>query len=243
MSNPSLFVIVIASFNKECYNNMVAMRVAQLESRNIPYYFLINGDIPEDICLEKSKFTHYPNLSIKQHNNNSLVTPWATKAFQETLQTLYREKGLDAYDYILRLNVSTYVDFAKIPWMLQFLPKEGLVAGPLFVYNGKIFANGTAMLFSKDTAKAFAFETILDKDLCDTTNDDVVISWSLMDRYYLHDINMFYAWYEHFTEIPTVEDIHKKIKFETIFLRVKNDGSKRDIIDTSIWVYLYNMFH
>jgi hypothetical protein len=243
MTTPSVFVVVIASFNKECYKQMAYVRIQQLEQRKIDYCFLVNGDIPEDFPLDKSKYYHYPILSVKQHNNNSLVTPWATKAFQETLQTLYKEKNLESYDYVLRLNVSTYVDFAKLPWMFQFLPKQGLVAGPLFVYQGKVFANGTAMLFSKDTAKAFALETVLDKELCETTNDDVVISWSLMDRYYLQDLNMFYAWYEQFTELPTIEDLHKKIKFETIFFRVKNEGEKRDVIDTSIWFYLYNMFH
>jgi hypothetical protein len=243
MSDPRIFVIVIASFNKECYKHMVAMRVAQLESRNIPYHFLINGDIPDDICMEKSKFTHYPNLSIKQHNNNSLVTPWATKAFQETLQKLYSENILEKYDYILRLNVSTYVNFEMIPWMLTFLPKTELIAGPLFVFQGKIFANGTAMLFSKDVARAFAFDTKLDETLCNTVNDDVVISWSLMDRYHLHDLNMFYAWYEQFKDLPSVQELHTKIKYETIFFRVKNDGDLRDTIDTSIWFYLYNMYH
>jgi hypothetical protein len=243
MENPKIFVVIIASFNKECYKQMAYMRLKQLEDRKIDYCFLINGDIPADFPIEKDKYYHYPILSVDHHKSASLVTPWATRAFQESLQKLYKEKNLEQYDYVLRLNVTTYVDFSKLPWIFQFLPKEGLVAGPLFVYRGKIFANGTAMLFSKDVARAFAFDTVLDKELSDTTNDDVVISWSLMDRYYLHDLNMFYAWYEQFTELPSVEDLHKKIKFETIFFRVKNEGEKRDMIDTSIWFYLYNMFH
>jgi hypothetical protein len=242
MVDPTIFVVVIASFNKECYKQMAYMRLVQMEKRNIDYCFLINGDIPEDFSFPKDKYYHYPGLSIEKHKNEGLVTPWATKAFQETLQILYKEKNLDKYDYILRVNVSTYVDFSKLPWMLQFLPKEGLIAGPLFVCLGKIFANGTAMLFSKDVARAFAFDTVLDEELCETKNDDLVISWSLMDRYFLHDLNMFYVWYEHFTEIPTIQEIHKNIKFETIFFRVKNEGENRDRIDTSIWFHLLNTF-
>lgn len=222
---------------------MIMMRIQQLEQRNIPYCFLFNGDIPSDFPLSKDKYFHYPTLSIEKYNDKNLTTPWATKAFQEALQTLYKERNLDRYDYVLRLNISTYVNFDKFYWMLENLPRTGLFAGPLFIVDKKIFANGTAMLFSNDVAKAFALETTLDESLCNTKNDDVVISWSLTDRYYIHDLNFYYVWYEQYKEVPSIQEFFNKVKEETVFFRIKNDCEKRDEIDTSLWYILLNILH
>lgn len=242
MTSSKVFVIIIASFNKECYKHMIAMRVQQLERRNIPYCFLFNGDLPADFSMPREKYFHFPTLSVDKFNNPQLTTPWATKAFRDVLQTLYKERNLGEYEYVLRLNVSTYVNFNNFDWMVQFLPKSGLVSGPLFVYKGRVFANGTAMLFSKDVAEHFAFKTVLDEELCATTNDDVVISWSLMDTYYLTDINLYFAWFEHSKEVPSPNDIFSKVRHETVFFRIKNDGDKRDEIDTYMWMVFFNAF-
>ena len=219
------------------------IRIKQLEEKNIPYCFLFNGEVPSDFPLAKEKYFHYPTLSVDKFNDKNLTTPWATKAFQESLQVLYKEHNLEAYDYILRLNVSTYVQFEKFNWMVGNLPKSGLIGGPLFVVHGKIFANGTAMLFSNDVARAFAFDTQLDETLCTTTNDDVVISWSLTDRYILHDLNFYYAWYESYKDLPSLQEFVEKIKYETVFYRIKNDCEKRDEVDTSLWYILFNIIH
>ncbi len=221
---------------------MIQMRIQQLEMRKIEYCFLFNGDIPSDFALDASKYYHYPTLSVDKHNDKNKTTPWATKAFQESLQKLYHDRNLYSYDYVLRLNVSTYVNFDKFYWMLTNLPKKGLFAGPLFIVDGKIFANGTAMLFSNDVARVFAFDTQLDEKLCATTNDDVVISWSLSDRYYIQDINFYYEWFEEFKEVPTnLHDVFYRIKQETVFYRIKNDGEKRDEIDTTLWYIFFNI--
>lgn len=219
---------------------MIRMRIHQMDARGIKYCFMFNGEIPSDFELSSEKYFHFPELSIEKYNDKGKAGVWATRAFQETLQKLYTEKNLDAYEYILRLNATTFVNFNKFEWMLQFLPKKELVAGPLFTYKDKIFANGTAMLFSRDVARAFTFETKLDEELTSTTNDDVVISWSLMDRYYLHDLNLFYVWFENLKEMPPVNEIFNRIRHESVFYRVKNDG---DLIDINLWFMFMQAFH
>jgi hypothetical protein len=125
--------------------------------------------------------------------------------------------------------------------MLQFFPEEKLLAGPFFVLDNKIFCNGTAMLFSQDVAKAFAYDTILNETQCETVNDDVVISWSLMDRYKPHDMNYFYRWIEKYKEPNELADFFVKNRHQHVFFRVKNEAN-RDVIDTFIWQLLIQVF-
>lgn len=234
------FVVILASFNMKCYDAMVRIRIAQMRKRGIDFHFLINGDMPSDLDLRADQYTVIPGLSVDKLSKNQ-TTPWATRAFQDFLRNFYVNVTNDKYDYILRLNVSTFVNFDKFLWMLQFFPKEKLLGGPFFVLNDKIFCNGTAMIFSKDVAKAFAYETILNEEFIKTTNDDVAISWSLMDRYFPHDTNYFYRWIEKYREPNELNDFFVKNRHQHVFFRVKNEAN-RDVIDTLLWQILYQVF-
>ena len=233
-----VFLVIIASFNEPYYTEMVKIRIKQMRDRGISFYFLINGEIPEGIDLQPHEYMIEPVLSVSVLSKNQ-TTPWATKAFQTFLQEFYKRADSDTYDYILRLNVSTYVNFQNFVWMLQFIQKERYIGGPFFNLDNKIFCNGTAMLFSKDVARAFAYETSLDSEFCRINNDDVVISWSLMDRFPLHDLNYFFLWIERYTDVPDLEEFVVRIKREHVFFRVKNEAA-RDKVDAWIWRVLYH---
>lgn len=234
------FIVVIASFNEPYYKDMVNIRIDQLRKRNLPFHFLINGDMPSDIDLNTEEYTIEPILSVSVLSKFQ-VTPWATKAFQAFLQNFYSSDEAERYQYILRMNVSTFVSFERLHWMLQFLPKEKLICGPVFEHQMKIFCNGTAMIFSKDVAKAFAFETKLDDEFCRTQNDDLVISWTLMERFPLQDINFYFLWCERYTEVPNMNEFFGGIRPHHVFFRIKNEAN-REKVDSTLWRALYNVF-
>ena len=235
-----VFVVIIASFNLPCYETMVRIRIAQMLKRNIRFHFLINGPVPEGILIPNT-YTVFPELSVTKHGGDmSKASVWATLAFQQFLQSFYSEEAACQYDYILRLNVSTFVNFENIRWMLQYLPNERLLAGPLFMEGDRAFCQGTAMLFSKDVARAFAFETKVAEDLL-LLNDDLAISFSLMDRYTPHDINFFYRWIERYTEPHHIQQFFLEHKYQHIFFRVKSDHN-RNTMDPLIWSLLYQIF-
>lgn len=234
-----VFVVILASFNLPCYEQMVRIRIAQMQKRNIRFHFIFNGPIPPNLPLSPDTYTHIHELGIEKYGKGH-ETYWVPETLQKFLQTFLTNPINANVKYILRLNVSTFVSFDKFLWMLQFFPTENLLAGPFFVLQDRIFCNGTAILLSRDVAHAFAFETVFSHSLL-MENDDVAISWSLMDRYTPHDTNYFYRWIEKFSEPAELQHFFEKHKHQHTFFRVKS-AQNRDIMDPLIWTILYQIF-
>lgn len=232
------FVVVYASFNLKCYDAMARIRIAQMRKRGIAFHFLVNGSIPDDLPLASNEYTLV----------DGPLTPhlfWAPKALQRFLQTFYKNEENEKYDYILRVNMSTFVCFERFLWMLQFLPKENCLAGNFFGRYEKIYLSGTVHLFSKDVAKYYAHEVTLNDTDCNTMTEDIVTSFALIGKYKPHDLHFFFHWADKGGPgYKTCEESHKifeSILPQHVFFRVRNDPD-RDVVDPYIWMVLYNIF-
>lgn len=231
-------MIVYASFNMRCYDAMARIRIAQMRKRGIGFHFLVNGPIPADLPVAPHEFTLVEGE----------MTPhlfWAPKALQKFLKDFYGKQENEKYDYVLRVNMSTFVNFEKFIWMLKFLPKEKCLAGAFFGRYEKIYLSGTAHLFSKDVAKAYAYDTVLNEQECNTLTEDIVTSFALVDRFPPQDLNFFFHWGDKGGPgYKTCEESHKIVQTalpQHVFFRVRNDPD-RDVVDPYIWMMLFHVF-
>jgi len=67
--------------------------------------------------------------------------------FKECLQFIGAH--IDFYDYIIRINASTYIDIEQLKIRLQDLPREKYYSG----YSGGNFASGACFIITPDVAK------------------------------------------------------------------------------------------
>jgi hypothetical protein len=243
-----LFVYVFASFNEPMYKKMVEIRIEQMRKRKIPFMFLINGPMDYSVDLREGEYTLDTSTFVKGG-------PHVVLHFQRFLQDLYSKSESEKYEYILKLNVSTFVNFEGYFELLDHLPKQKLIAGKVLNYkmyedssNG-VFLSGTAMTFSKDVAKVFAYEIqIPDLSVIPWPNnsEDVIISQSLFKQFTDTDIQGEYLWIDYYKTIPAVNDFYSTINDTCVFnrhvfFRVRNDVN-RSLLDPFFWACLYKKF-
>jgi len=235
-----LFVYVFASFNESIYKKMVDIRIEQMRKRKIPFMFLINGPMDYSVDLREGEYTL---------DNSEFISgaPHVVLHFQRFLQDLYSKPESEKYEYILKMNVSTFVNFEGYYALLDRIPNQRLLAGFYINYpiaNG-VFLSGTAMTFTKDVAKAFAYATKVPDNLSTIwwphNSEDVVISQSLSNRFPVTDIQFNYLWIDHYKTMPKVDDFYSTIKDSHVFFRVRNDAN-RALLDPFLWACLYKKF-
>ena len=226
-----VFSIVFASFNTPYYIEIGKSRIAQMRKRNLKFFFFVNGPKPDEIDLREGEYCIETTLEKE--------LTWATQALQSYLHEFYKNSDSDKYYYIMRITMTVFINYNSLPWMLSLMPKTNYVGGPYFLLDNKLFCNGTAIILSKDVAKFYANELILDKELCKKP-DDVAISWSLSKYYHLQDIDYFYKWVERYTEVPNFQEFFSKIRQQHVFFRVKNEANRN--LDPIIWSILSKVY-
>jgi len=156
-----VFVFVLASFEADSYFHFIQMRKEIFSKYNIPHMFLFENEPPSyyacdsnDYVLEREKFAFDPTITLIPGFHPLMIVK-----FLKGLQKIDFSK----YDFILRINLSTYINFPATLKILSESPKEKLLAGFIFyftlpdyeIYKHKPhkFASGTCMIFSSDVAK------------------------------------------------------------------------------------------
>jgi hypothetical protein len=198
------------------------MRRVQMQRRNIPHLFLINGPLPVGYTLQEDE-VYYTDPSF---------TPGM---FWKFYWALRQTDAARTVEFLLRVNASTFVDFDRLEdFVLPRLPSQKCFAGHIFDFvseDARIctsIISGTAMIFSKDV-----LQQLLD---IDSTNDSIQqiihanpddIAISLLIQLYcknrLFELGQFFAQYEN--DMPLENHTER-----TTFYRIKNtDRMKTDI--------------
>jgi hypothetical protein len=188
-----IFVFIIGSFEQPCYKDMLYMRRQQLEKQGIPHLFVLDGDKPSDyvdgkhdLWIEKN-----PAFPAKAMNPHMIVK------FLKGLRTI----DVSQYDYIVRVNASTYIQFSELFSLLRSWPKQGAAGGYLLTQGILAlrldrfqFISGMCMVFSSDVA-AHLQGGPLDLDVYAKSYDDVVISYMIKDKVtsWIHVPFVFYT--------------------------------------------------
>ena len=221
----SYYVFIVSSRNDPVYEAFDTIRRKQMKELGVQYKFLLNGALPPGYSLKDDE----------EYFEDASFTPGMFLKFFHALGSL---EG--TFDFILRLNSSTFVDFSKVGYLLETLPKEKCRAGYTLScdYNTtKLFVAGTAMIFSKDVIthlQSISLEDSIISDIISLAPDDWALS-ILTDEYcdsIITSIN------DAFVLFQQDRLDFSCIKNSTIFFRVKNtDRITNDII---VWETLYD---
>ena len=145
----------------------------------IPHLFLLDGVKPDefelgphDLWIEKN-----PAFDSRAMNPHMIVK------FLKGLKLI----NVGDYDYIVRVNASTYIQFSALFSLLEGWPRVGAAGGFLLTQGIQSlrldrfqFISGMCMVFSSDVAY-YLQEVPLDLDVYGKSYDDVVLSFIIKD--------------------------------------------------------------
>jgi hypothetical protein len=219
------YVFIISSRNDPLYEQFDNMRRKQMKALSVQYKFLLNGELPEGYCLADDE----------ELSPDASFTPGMFMKFYNACKLLDSD-----YDFIIRVNSSTFINFFGIPSFLAHLPKEKCRAGyPLTFYHDKhrLFIAGYAMVFSKDVINYLVTDMSLEQSVIYNSPDDCSLS-VVTDEYCQHLIWNLANYLEFFQEDKLDFTC---IKQNTLFFRVKN--SDRIINDLFVWRTLHDIIY
>lgn len=233
MSN---FIILNVTYNHKLYNFFDTIKSKLAFKENIPFYNLYNG-IKQDFILQNTDyfFTNKPYSNL----NNFNPANYEVKHIHEMFQKFYffireNKKELNNYDFILRCNSSTFLNFKTIKQIIQQLPKTNCYAG---VQLNRILVSGTCIFFSKDVLFKIA-DTDLQSISFENNYDDVTIGNLISDTYKIPPTHI--PQYNFSSgNIPSDDEIKQSLLYPTIRVRNNNDREK---IDVFIWNKLFKFY-
>jgi len=182
-----IFVVVIGSFELPINREFIRWRKQLLTKYAIPHLFVFDDDIPNDYILDSNdiripkQLPPYP-VTNTLNSRPEAINPHMVLKFLKAFHKL----NLSDYDYVVRLNLSTYVNFQELNQYLETSPRNLFCAGhtlthvlPDWSYNTiqpQTLISGTCMIFSKDICSIFQ-SIPFEAPVLYEHNDDVVLSY------------------------------------------------------------------
>jgi hypothetical protein len=232
--SPRIFIYIIASFGQPIYKELIKLRKLQLLKYKIDHYFLFDEEPPIDYSMDKNDVYLKKENIISNSKINPHMNPFMIQRFLKGLQLIDETQ----YDYIIRVNISTFININLLLKELEDKSRYQFVMAPLIShvisdwqeYELKINTtlSGTCIIMSNDIITNLKNINIYDPIL-HKHNDDTVISHlvkSYIKKYCNINIYVFVS----------ISSLDTTI-FDTICLyRIKNDID-RDY-DILHWIYL-----
>lgn len=229
-------IFIIASFEEPAYIDFIKMRKLQLQKYNIPHKFLYDGvnhdffnDPLTDIFYEKEEPP--PNI-VHPHLNPHMIMKFM-KALQST--------DLSKYKYVLRINLSTYINIPLLLTFLQSLPSEKTAAAytmkhllpdsslELYKTTPIHLLSGCAQIFTMDFIRFLQTYDLTNHAILHMHSDDGVLS---------HLAKEYGCNFIHIPMImqPTLAGSKLQELQDAILIRCKDEKSR--MVDVAKWVYL-----
>jgi hypothetical protein len=234
--NHKLFVFVIASFGDPIYIDLIKLRKIQFKKYNIPHLFIFDEQPPpnytfddNDIYLEKEVIVNY-KAPVNPHMN-----PYMIQRFLKSLKLIDESQ----YDYIIRVNISTFINYNQLTQQIDSFPKKRFASAHLIyqtlpdwnIYNSKelILFSGLCIIISSDTITYL--KTIdINSEILSSHNDDTVLSHLLHE--YIDSYRPLHVTYLETNAICTDSQLINPI------IRIKNMFDRR--YDILHWINLLN---
>jgi hypothetical protein len=223
-----IFVFVIASKEEPAYLEMIRMRKMQFEKYQIPHAFLYDGEAhdgqdPTDFYYEKEPVAGI----VHPHMNPHMIMKFM-KAVRHT--------NLSSYRFVLRINLSTYINFPRLLSYVETLPNDHVAAGytmhltipdcamERYHTTPMHLLSGCAMIFSPDVVHHLQEYDHSATNVLHMHNDDVVLT-HIVQEYgcKLIHLPMLHWWYSEWTE-------HAK---HALLIRLKDDHDRMN--DVKKW--------
>jgi hypothetical protein len=240
-----VFIFVIASFDIPEYREFIRYRKLLFKKYNIPHMFLYETQPPLEYKLDEYDKVFDIDLNEECISTIKDFCPKMILKFLKGLQCIDYEK----YDYIVRINLSTYIQFPKFLEMLNTLPKEKLFAGfvlkiplPDFILDcidSEPFITGICMIFSKDVIE-YLSNIPADSSVLYQYYDDVIISYIVKKYTQMICLRRYCEYID--DELKTI-DINAIKELERPIIRIKHDDDRtKDLVVWKKLLSLENLF-
>lgn len=219
-ASPRIYVFVIGSFEQPCYAEMLRMRRQQMEKLGIHHLFLLDGIKPDDFELGPNDLWIEKNPAF----DPKAMNPHMIVKFLKGLRAV----DLSKYDFIVRVNASTYIQFSELFSLLATWPRSAVAGGYLLTQGIQSlrldrfqFVSGMCMIFSSDVAQ-YLQDLTLDLEIYTKSYDDVILSFMIKDivKSWIHVPFIFY----------NGENLRMPRKINRPFHRVRHTDRKNDIL-------------
>lgn len=211
---------VILTQDKPLYNHFDSIKRRYLEKNNEDFIFVYNGTDNTKHDLKNKTYNYYSDV----------VHPSGIPVMFEKFVDIINSGLLNDYDFIVRVNSSTFIDLKQIRQHLEN-KTENVYMG--FFYPNWNFVSGACSIYSKDVLQKLAKNAnIVNK----YQEDDTAIG-GLMQHLNISKTFLDRACFEshiqdtHIT-VPSVDIIKQALTMPQI--RIRNN-SNRDLIDIGIW--------
>ena len=237
-----IFVFVVASFEYDCYYHFIQMRKTLFKKYGIDNMFLYERSPPayyncdeNDYIMEKDPepFVLDPNISIIPR-----FQPLMVIKFLKGLKLIDASK----YDFVLRINLSTYINFPKLHALLYTYPRRRLIVGYIYLfplsdweeYRNKPhkFISGTCMIFTPDVIDHLKTVSLNDPVLYKHFDDTVISHLCLPAIDYLWKIELLF--------VHNNRSISDDELLEFPIIRIKYPLDQRDC-ELKRWMYLMEL--
>jgi hypothetical protein len=198
----NVLFLVMAGFETPHYVEEVRLRKLQFQKHGVHHKFLFDS-VPETYTPDENdlifpKLDPIPELHEKMGLRD--LHPFMIQKFVRALQTI----DLSPYDFIVRVNISTYIHIENFMKFCEGLPKKSLAAANRFKLediellgynrhtNPFTLFSGTCILMSKDIGEKLRVLHMHSMAFY-AHNDDVALTYYL-DKYAKVKINIPMYW-------------------------------------------------
>lgn len=219
------YAVLILSYKDDLYSHFDERKISICKDHGIYVRNILNSSTPL-VTNENELFFEY-----------SIDVFSLLPKFLWAYNTLKNE--LNNYDYIIRTNSSTFLNFKLLEEYIKDLPKTNCYAGPN-AYNK--FISGTCIIMTKDVINKI-IESPFKNDYMQKNEhvlDDVLIG-KIMKH---NNIEMKYIPMYHFADLtntPNDEEIVNTLKTYPL-IRIRNNFN-RNKIDKYIWSKLFDFYY
>jgi hypothetical protein len=226
----NVFVIIIASYNLPAYSDLISLRRRQLQAYKIPYLFVIDGDgyttpKPDELYIHRNPMIEFKS-KVPGIYSNILFK------YYEAVKKVLADPKNSNIKYIIRVNISTYINIKKLSEQLPTLPVSNAFMGVQECTHLQYpYLSGVLMTFSRDVMEYFAQLDLYRNRIAYDHWDDTAICWILGEKY-KYTIPFTIHWHESWETLDL--DVDEAVKHP--FVRIKNSSDRSK--DVSDWIKL-----
>lgn len=229
-----LLFVVLTSWDKPVYEAVTQLRQQQLQFYGVDYVVSRSGTAPKSYNPSPDDIT-FDNNGVQgkyppDHHMHQMVPHMWLKT-----QYALKNQNLSDYDYVVRVNATTFVNIPALIRKLHIAPRRRFVAGHVLNLRGQ-FVSGMCMVMSTDVAASFVSSQLLSFSGVYQFHDDVM--WG---RFFASQHLQITAWNECSQFETVTPDSNVPDRLTTIILRVKND-TNRLVKDVATWHKLISYF-
>lgn len=233
-------LVACITYSHRLYNFFDQIKSKICYKEDIDYYNLYN-DTQFDFIPRKNDFLYKNDTSVKQENFNPSCydVSQCSEMFKKFYTFCKTRENLKDYDYVIRCNSSTFINFKELKSILKEFPQKNFYAG--FVLPSTAVVSGTCAIFSKDVIEMLTSKNIEEYNFCGMYDDVAIATCMKQLQIQPHKLNHTYYSFNDRTTMPEELEIQESVK--NAIIRVRNNFN-REMIDTEIWsklFYFYNL--